>query len=245
MTTTESPAPAEVPQKPSGFERVIGVLIEPSETFASIARQPDWLVPLIILLVISAIGGVIFAQRVDFVTPVRESMEERGAPAASIDTAAKWTGAISKVFAYANPVVVTIFLLIISGVLLLAFRALGGEGTFRQAFAATTYASMPTVIKSILVTIIVAMKSGVTGVDIPVILRSNLAFLVTMKEHPMAFAILSSLDIFTIWWLVLLSIGFAYLSKFSKAKSATIVVTLWVIVSLFKLIGPAMQSLRK
>jgi hypothetical protein len=129
-------------------------------------------------------------------------------------------------------------------VLLLAFRLMGGEGNFQQAFSVTVYAWMPGVIKSIIMTVIVAMRSNVSALDIATLVRSNLAFLVGMKEHPMAFVLLSSLDIFTVWLLALFIIGFAYVSKVSKAKSAAIVITLWIIATLFKLIGPAIRALR-
>src|SRR5207245_5951175 len=78
MTSTEVPAsmPAEQAPKPNGFQRVIGVLFAPNETFASIARQPDWIVPLLIILVVSLAAGIVFAQRVDFGAPIREAMEQ-------------------------------------------------------------------------------------------------------------------------------------------------------------------------
>jgi hypothetical protein len=60
----------------------------------------------------------------------------------------------------------------------------------------------------------------------------------------MAFALLSSFDIFSVWFLALLIIGFAYVSRLSKAKSAAIIISLWICVLLLKLIGPAMQALR-
>ena len=43
----------------------------------------------------------------------------------------------------------------------------------------------------------------------------NFGFLVSMKSNPMAFAVLTSLDIFTIWVLILFSIGFANVARVS------------------------------
>jgi hypothetical protein len=76
------------------------------------------------------------------------------------------------------------------------------------------------------------------------VVRSNLGFLADMKANPMAFALFSSFDIFSVWFLVLMVIGFAYVSRLSKAKSAGIIVSLWIVVLLLKLIGPALQALR-
>ena len=248
MTTTETPAspPPPAAPKPSGLQRIAGVLISPDETFASIARQPSFLAPLVLIIIVWAISGVIFAQRVDFVAAARESMEERGGMSdAQMESALRITGIISKVASYAAPVFVVVILLICAAILLLAFRMMGGEGTFPQAFSASLYAWMPQVIKGVIITIIVALKSGVTGLDIPVLVRSNPAFLVTMKEHPMLFALLTNIDLFGIWTVILFIYAFAHVAKVSKAKSAAVVITLRVIGALFGLIGPAIQSLRK
>jgi len=244
MTSTEVPGPPEQGPKPSGFQRVIGVLMTPNETFASIARQPDWLVPLVIILVVSLVAGIIFAQRVDFISPMREAMEQnKNMSPDQIDRAVRISSAVAKVFSYASPLLSVISLLIIAAVLLLVFRLFGGEGDFRQAFSVVVYSWMPGIIKSIVVIAIVAARS-VSASDLATLLRSNLAFLVTMKDHPMLFVLLSSLDVFTIWLLALLIIGFAYVSRLSRSKSAAIVISLWVVVTLFKLIGPAIRALR-
>jgi hypothetical protein len=249
MTTTETPAapppPAPAP-KPSGFERLIGVLMSPSETFASIARQPDFAVPLIVFIIVSAITGFVFAQRVDFVAPAREAMEARGnMTEAQMESALRITGIISKILSYCAPVFGLIILLIIAAVLLLAFRLMGGEGDFKQAFSVTLYAWMPQIIKSVIITILVAAKSGVTSMDLPVLVRSNPGFLVSLKDHPLLFSLLTNVDLFGIWTLVLFIIGFSYVSKFSKGKSAAVVITVRVIALLIGLIGPAIQSMRK
>lgn len=247
MTVSDSPGSMPVPSapKPNSFQRVIGVLFSPNETFASIARQPDWVVPLLLILVVSMVSGIVFAQRVDFGAPIREAMEQnKNVTPEQADRAVRIGSAAAKIFAYCAPVVSLIFLLIIAGVLLLAFRVMGGEGDFRQALSVTTYSWMPGLIKSIIITAIMAARS-VSAADLPILLRSNLAFLVPMKDNPLLFTLLSRLDVFSFWLIALLVIGFAFVSKFSKAKSAAIVISLWVVATLLSLIGPAIQMLRR
>lgn len=246
MTSTEVPAsqPAAAAPKSSGFQRIIGVLFSPNETFASIARQPDWIVPIAVILIVALAAGIVFAQRVDFTAPVRESMEQKNLPQDQIDRAVRITAAASKIFSYLSPIVSVVFLLIIAAILLVAFRLFGGEGDFRQAFSVTCYAWMPGVIKSVILTIIVAAR-GASALDLATLIRSNLAFLTTLKANPLLFVVLSKLDVFTFWLLALFVIGFAHVAKFSKAKSAAIVISLWVVATLFSLIGPAIQMMRR
>jgi hypothetical protein len=250
MTISEAPAPAPPPPaapgpKPNGFQRIIGVLISPDETFASIARQPDFLAPLLLIIVLSAVGGFIFAQRVDFTAPAREAMEERGnVSEAQMESALRITATVSKVIAYGSPLLSVIVLMIVAGVMLLAFRMMGAEGTFKQAFSVTLYAWVPLMILNIIVIAIVASRTGITALDLPTLVMSNPGFLVTMKEHPLLFALLTSIDIFTIWSMVLFIFGFSYVSKFSKSKSAAIVITVWVLWTCIRLIGPAIRALK-
>jgi len=239
------PAPSAEPA-PNSFQRIIGVLFSPDSTFASIARRPDWVVPLVLLLVISLAAGIIMAPRVDFASATREAMEQnKNIPQERIESTVKMTASIAKVMTYLSPVLSLIGLLIIAGILLLAFRLFGGEGDYKQAFSVTCYSSVPTIIKSVVTLIIIVARGGmVPAQTLATLVRSNLGFLVDMKTNPVAFALLSSIDIFSIWFLALLIIGFSYVSRLSKAKSAVIIISLWIVVLLLKLIGPAMQSLR-
>jgi hypothetical protein len=236
--------PGQAAPKPNPFERIVGVLFSPNETFASIARQPDWVIPLMLMLVVSLIAGILMAQRVDFTSAAREAMEEKNIPPDRVESAVKMTAAISRVASYCAPIFSVIGFLVIAGVLLLAFRLFGGEGNFKQAFSVSVYAWMPALLKSIITLAVLLTRESMGAEDLAIAVRSNLGFLVSMKSNPMAFAVLTSLDIFTVWVLILFSIGFAYVARVSKAKSATIVVTLWLVTVLFKLVPAAMRSLR-
>ncbi len=224
---------------------MIGVLFAPNETFASIARQPDWVVPLVVLLFFSLVSGIILAQRVDFAAPVREAMEERkDMPADAAERTVRFTSAISKVASYGAPVFAAIAYLVVAAVFLLAFRLFGGEGDFRQAFSITLYGWIPSLIKGIVITMVIVARRGIGAEELATVVRSNPGFLVSTKTHPMLFATLTSFDVFNLWTMILFIIGFAYMAKFSKAKSAAIVISVWIVASLFKLIGPAIRALR-
>jgi hypothetical protein len=240
-----SPGPDTGPP-PNSFQRIIGVLFSPDSTFASIARRPDWVLPLVLLMVFSLVSGIVIAQHVDFGAAAREAMEQnKNASPEQIDKAVRISSSIGKVFTYLSPVLVVIGLLVIAGICLLAFRLFGGEGDFKQAFSVTCYASIPNIIKSIVMVAIILMRGGIVPAQgLATVVRSNLGFLADYKTNPMAFALLSSLDIFSVWYLILLIIGFAYVARVTKAKSAVIIISLWIVALLFKLIGPAMQSLR-
>lgn len=227
----ETAAPAK-----SGLDRVVDVFFAPVPTFRDIARQPDFLVPLLVVLIVSIIAAVIIAPRVDFASSMREQMAQanKNMSDEDIDRVVRFSSAFARAMVYVSPLLNLIIFAVIAGVLLLAFRLFGGEGTFKQAYSVTAYAWMPLVISSIIGIVVLLTRGEVNADELNNLVRSNPGFLVDMKANPMAYALLSSLDLFTIWTIVLFIIGFSSVSKLSRGKSAAIVVTLWVVMVVFK-----------
>ena len=252
MTVDSASIPAPVPPapeaKPSSLQRISGVLFAPFPTFESIARRPDWVVPLIILMVTSLAVGVTIAQHVDFTAMAHEAIEMNPQaskiPADRIDTMIRFTAATMRVSAYASPVLSILILAIAAGCLMLAFRMFGGEGTFVHAFSVTIYAWYPRLIKSVLAVIVILSKKTTSIFDLQNPILSNLGFLFDPKTQPVQFALGSSLDLFTIWSVVLMIIGFAAVSRLPRMRSAMIVIVLWLVVNVLTLIGPAIQAVR-
>jgi hypothetical protein len=244
-STTEPQQPEE---KVNSFARIGGVLFSPNETFQSIARKPDFGIPLAILAIVSTISGWVLASRLDFVSMMREAMEANPKvaqlPAEQLDRMVKFSAGFTKAIAYASPLVSILSLLILAGIIFLAFRMFGGVGDFKQAFSVTVYAWYPALIKGVIAFIVLLNRSGISMFDLQNPVRSNLGFLANPKTQPVLWALLSSFDLFTFWLLALLIIGFAALSRLSKARSTVIVTVLWILGILIKLIGPALQAIR-
>lgn len=240
------PAPPAEPPAKNTFQRIAGVLFAPAETFRDIARRPDILMPLIILVVIGFVMAAVMAPRMDFEAAFREQIASQNNKMsdADIDRTAKMTGAIGKVMWYTAPVWGIILWLIIAGVLLLAHRLFGGEGNFKQALSTVLYSWIPMTISSIVTAIVALTRDEIDMMSMQTLVKSNPAFLVDMKEQPILFAALTSLDIFTIWTVILLVIGFSTLSRLSRMKSAVIVVSLWLVTVVVKLGFAALGAAR-
>src|SRR5258708_19052748 len=80
MATGQDNAPAtpvvDPGPKPNPVQRIIGVIFSPDATMASIAKRPDWVLPLVLLLIVSFAAGFVIAQHVDFGATVRDSVEQ-------------------------------------------------------------------------------------------------------------------------------------------------------------------------
>ena len=250
--TSENPATpqaapaAEPPPKRNGLQRLAGALFAPVDTFREIAQKPDLLTPIIAILIVSFITTLVIVPRMDFESALREQMAEtnRNMSKEDVDRVVRFSSAAAKMLAYVSPLLNLLFFVVIAAVLLLAFRLFGGEGTFKQAFSVSLYAWLPLLILGIVTTIVLLGRGTVNPDEMSTVVMSHPGFLVDHETNPVAFALLSSIDLFTIWSLVLFIIGFSFVSRMSRGKSAAIVLTLWAVMIVFKVGFAALTAAR-
>lgn len=224
----------------NSFARLFGVLVSPGETFEGIARKPDWLIPLLVWIAISVAATIVLTPRLDY-EPMFRSMMERNSQLSEqqreqqLDTMLE-TSEKRKLWGKLAPVATVPIMMLIVGVLFWgALRAFGADNSFRQSFSVTLYAFAPQFIKSIITTAIAAARTSIDARSVNALLKSNLGAFTSPIESPVAFAILGSIDLFTIWTIVLLSIGLSAISGFPKGKLAMLVISFYLVVVLFKI----------
>lgn len=240
-----APAAPQEP-KPNSFSRIAGVFFAPGETFASIVRRPDFVVPLVLILIVSLTTGILIAEKVDFKSLAREAVESSGRqlPPDAQQRQVNLMGGVMKASAFFAPVITVLSMVILAAIIFAAFKIFGGEGDFLQAFSITVYAWMPNLIRAVVsVVAILAKKSAITIYSLQNPVASNPGYFINPKLHPIEAAFLGSFDVFTIWVLILLIIGFAAMSRFSRAKAAAIMLSLFAIKLLFAVGAGAMQVL--
>jgi hypothetical protein len=114
-------------------------------------------------------------------------------------------------------------LMVISGVLFVVFNVLmGGTATFRQMMSVVSHSQFVSVIGTIVTYVINYMRgtmamSGATSLS---------AFLPNLDEQSFAFRLARSVDLFLIWWLIVLAIG---LSVLYRRKTGGVAATLFSI----------------
>ena len=236
-----------VPQKKNVFERIAGVLFAPAETFADIARKPDILAPLAVLILIGYISTALLVPRIDFdalfETQAQEARKrDPNVSEEQLAQIAKFSKAFMTVMRWIGPVVSSVVYVLVAAVFLLAVRLFGGDGTFKEAVSATLYAWIPLTLFSIILTIVVVARGSFDPVTAATIVKSNPAFLVEMKTQPVLFSLLSALDIFTIWTVILLIFGFKALSHLSYRMVTALVVPLWLVFVLLRVAIAAISA---
>lgn len=207
---------------------MFGALFAPTETFERLAQRPVWVLPMIIYVLLSTIGAVMVMPKLDFESAVREQLEKRGQEID--DKQLEMIISIQKPFVYAAAVFFIPFAItVIAAVHMGGFRAFAGEGRFAQYFSVSTFAWMPLLVQSLIGQAVIMTRKSISIEQVQTAVMSNLGFLTSPIDNPARFALLSSIDLFSIWVIVLLVIGFGIVSKLPRAQSIGIVIAFWLI----------------
>ncbi|HEV2231999.1 MAG TPA: YIP1 family protein [Terriglobia bacterium] len=228
MSNPVMASPAEHAQPSKSFvERFIGVFISPGETFADIARKPDFIAPMIVLIVMTVAVTETMLAKIGMERIVRASMEQSSRASSmtpeQIDQAVSRGASIGAIIAHVSGFIgVPLLMVIIAALGLLFVNAIfGGQMKFDAALSVACYANLPSVLGAIMaVALIFFGDPEHFNATSPV--PSNLGFFLdplTTAKPLMVLA--SSLDIFTIWFMILLGIGYSAASG-GKLKAVTI-----------------------
>jgi len=237
--TTDMPITEQVP--PMNFiQRLWGMVFEPGKTFLDIQRKSTWLGIFILISLLSVAVQYSITSRIP-----REVRIIKGLEASPIQISEKQKEELlnrppSAWESYAplfTPVFTLIMFLILAGIFLLAFMVAGASLDYKKALSVSFWAmAPPSIVNSLLSILLIYLKDPVTlNVDPAKNLVSNLGPLVDDRAHPALASLLGSIDVFSIWAIFLLAIGFATIGNTSIKKSAGVILILWAIYILRKL----------
>ncbi|MEO6724135.1 MAG: YIP1 family protein [Blastocatellia bacterium] len=245
------PDPAPAPQ--SFFSRLTGVYFSPGETFQEIGRAPAVVVPIIVLALLTI--GVVFvvSQRISFekvaIQRIDDGVAEGKITAEQAEQQKEGMKKFAPIFKIAIPFIAGIFVvvaaLVIAGLAKLISSMMGIENKFLPLFGVTLYTMLAvSIISSVLLIILLYLKPA-DEIDPNNPMGSNLAALLSMAGvtslPKFLKALLTYVDVFYIWKVVLLGIGYAAVSR--KLKTSTAIVYASVGALVFALIGAAWGAL--
>ena len=110
----------------------------------------------------------------------------------------------------------------------------GGKATYGSIFSVWMFASLPSIIKSLLGVVVIYAGAAPESFNIKNFAPTNLgAFLNPMEANKALYTLASSLDVVTIWTLVLLGIGTAIVAGLKRSSGYIAVFGWWAIFVLF------------
>jgi hypothetical protein len=210
MSTGTGPAPTQR----SLLSRFVGVLVSPRDTFAAVAAHPKWLGMLALTagVVALSVGGFLM-------TSVGQQawLDQTEAQSAAFGrpmTDQQYEG-MQRMMPFAGYLAVAQFLIGIPLITLLlaavAFgifgAALGGDASFKQVYAVVVHAGAVSVLQQLFSVPLNYFRESLSS-------PTNLSVFVPMlPEGSFVTRLLGTIDIFLVWWTIVLAIGIATLYR--------------------------------
>lgn len=202
------------PAPKSLLARFIGVITAPRETFLSIVPVPKWFGMLALTTVMVAFFAALpmttEAGRQAAIDQQVQSMKSFGFEVTD-ETYAQMEKT-SQMMPYTTGisifVITPIFAVIIAGILFAIFNAaLGGEATFKQVFTVLVHAGAVSALSTVFSGIVNYFRGGVGS-------AANLGALLPMlPEDSFVANLLGTVDVFLVWYVVVLAMGLGVLYK--------------------------------
>jgi hypothetical protein len=228
----------------SEVERVVDTFVAPSKTFNDILRSSSWWLPWLLGALVPLGFSVAIQQKVGwdktYSNILRQSSQTQQDRIAQLppDQQARQkaiAASFTKYVVWASPVLGLLFAAIAAGVLLMTLNfGLGGRATFGQMFAVWMYATLPWLISGILGIVVLFAGLDADAFNLKNPVGTNLGYYLPTDLPQWLIAFGTSLDILTIWVLVLLTIGCAIVARTKLASTAIAVVGWWVLITLVK-----------
>ncbi len=203
---------------------VASVFTSPGVVAREIAETPHWILPFVIVLAVTFVTSVVTHQyQVEYQRPAVEKVlrdagrdEEEIASRFESTPGRKLTGGLAAV------AFVVVFLMLIPAAILNGVSTIAGEKAgFRRTFSLLTHASLIVALGQIVRLPLILVKGSFD------VRTSVAAFARSVAVESPLGTLLNSLDIFSVWMLVAVCVGFAVLAGVSIKKSTAIVVGLW------------------
>jgi hypothetical protein len=203
-----TPAPKSLPA------RFFGVITSPKDTFFSVVPYPKWFGMLALTTVIvaffSALPMTTEAGRQSAIDQQVETMKSFGMEVN--DQMYAQLEKRSQMMPYTTGggvlVISPIFAVIIAGILFAIFNAaLGGEASFKQVFTVLVHAGAVSALSTVFSGIVNYFRGGVGS-------AANLGTLLPMlPEHSFVANLLGAIDVFLLWYAIVLAMGLGVLYK--------------------------------
>jgi hypothetical protein len=231
-----------VPESGGGFfQNLIDVYFSPREAFTRIVKQPRILVPLVVYVVLVLGFTGVWMQKMDPVEFMKTQIEESGRadriPPDQRQNIIEQQAKMMPIFAWVvGPAGIGVMLLVTAGALLFVYRFFyAGEVTFQQAFAIVTWVFLAVGLITTPVILAVMSLKGDWNINPQEAMQANLGLLLdkSTAAKPL-WALLTSIDVFSLWMVFLLAVGFGVASRKTTGSAIWGVAIPWLVIVALK-----------
>lgn len=232
----------------SEIATIFNIFLEPGRTFADLRKKPRFIIAAIIIAILSGVLVVGVQQKLgeERIRRFISIQAEKNSQFASLPEDQKKANidiqmSISKIIGYAWPILAIIFFFIGGLLYWLGNKVLGGNGTYFQALSVWVYSALPPAVVGSLMNGVVLLLKSADDIDIARsqrgLVSANPTAFFDGKEMPVLTTLISTIDIFVIWGVVLAVIGLQKTMKMASGSAWGLVLFFTLISVAFRVVG--------
>ncbi|MDW8130456.1 MAG: YIP1 family protein [Bryobacterales bacterium] len=224
--------------------RLAAVFFDPKRAFSDIATRPSWWAPLLLNILAALAFVTAYSQRIGWERYLERALESNprteSLTAEQRQRIVEQQAGLAAAFGYVGAVAGSaLSLSAVAGLLLLASNvALGAAASFRQMFAVTCYGFLPNALSSLLGILMMFLKHP-EDFDLENPTAFNIgAYLDPAATPKWLLAAAGSVDLFSIWAMLLLALGVSAAGqkvRYGRALAAILVLWLaWILLKVLR-----------
>ncbi len=208
------------------MKNIINIFFAPTKVFQDLKEKPVWLVPLVIILVVGVLIAVltVVSTRDIAATQQEEALRARGMTEEQMAQARTFMkGPGPAIFGGIGALIVmTGILLLFSLIVNVLIPPLGGTGNFKKVFCVITHAGLVRVPGDIIRFILMLVTKSIYATT------SLAAFAPGLAKTGALYRLLSQLDIFVLWEMILIAMGISITNDLKKNNAYYLVFGIWL-----------------
>ena len=216
---------------------MFNVFIDPGATAKAVRAPLVWLWPLIITSIVSIAYGMFFTP---LMMDTMRKYPPNGVSGEQLDRMLHFTEMFARIGTFVTPLILAGFIALFAALVMLTASMMSIRIKFRDVFALMSMCSLINVLQIIASYFVLRAKADEIGSMQQLQPPFGLDIFFSDLKGPL-FAILNYFSLFQVWYLVILTLAFAYLTGSSKGKAFAAITPAWLIPLLFKIVGSLFQ----
>jgi len=225
------------------------VLWSPGEALFFLSKNPKVLTPILFLTLFSTVTGAVLVTKLDSAELTMRALERSRSNLSDEQKAQlrrQMGSPVVKVFTFVSAVVGSLLVvLIVAGIYFALFTMLGREGSFKAFLSITAYAFVPTIFRSLaaVLSAYVVPPSSLMPDELGSL--SPAVFVDRDAMSPVVFTAVNTIDLVTIWVLILLWIGYGFVTRksLSKVSRAAAILGVFLLYVALRLVSAAVRGI--
>lgn len=224
------------------IQRVVDTFVAPSKTFADIRRNRSWWLPYLLLILFGGMFSMTLVHKLGaggiadsaLRGNVKKYEQYKQLPADQQAAQRSIIGKVTTYSLYSYPVIQIAVLAFTALLLWGGFNfILGGRSTFPEMFAVAIFASLPSVLRAMLGTLMLFVGDN-DSFDLQNPVGTNAGYYLPSDAAPWLHSLLGSLDLLTLWPLFLMALGGAIVARVKPSSGYAMVFGVWAVFVLIK-----------